>query len=78
MGSGMARIMDETDGYVKIVSEGPSGKILGASIIGPKATELISTLTVAIQAGMTVDQLANTILPHPTLSESITEALHKD
>ena len=78
MGSGMARIMDETNGYVKIVSEEASGKILGASIIGPKATELISTLTVAIQAGMTVDQLANTILPHPTLSESITEALHKD
>jgi dihydrolipoamide dehydrogenase len=77
MGSGMARIMDETDGYVKILSDEASCKILGASIIGPKATELISTLTVAIQAGMTVDQLANTILPHPTLSESITEALHK-
>jgi dihydrolipoamide dehydrogenase len=76
MASGMARIMDETDGYVSIVSEQGSGKLLGASIIGPKATELISTMTVAIRSGMTAAQLKNTILPHPTLSESIAEALH--
>jgi len=77
LGSGMARIMDETDGYVKIIANAASGEIEGASIIGPKATELISTLTVAIQAGMTVDQLRDIILPHPTLSEMITESLHK-
>jgi dihydrolipoamide dehydrogenase len=77
LGSGMARILDETEGYVKIIADEKLGAIIGASLIGPKATELISTLTVAIQAGMTVDQLSNTILPHPTLSEAITEALHK-
>ena len=77
LGSGMARILDETDGYVKIIADTASGKLCGASIIGPKATELISTITVAIRAGMTVDELRNTILPHPTLSEMITDALHK-
>ncbi|MFA5099306.1 MAG: dihydrolipoyl dehydrogenase [Candidatus Omnitrophota bacterium] len=76
LGSAMARILDETAGYVKIIADTASGRIAGASIIGPKATELISALTVAIQAGMTVDQLRDTILPHPTLSEMITEALH--
>jgi dihydrolipoamide dehydrogenase len=78
LASGMARILDETDGYVKIIADERSGRVAGASIIGPKATELISTLTVAIQAAMTVDQLRDTILPHPTLSEMITEALHKN
>jgi dihydrolipoamide dehydrogenase len=62
---------------VKIIADTASGKLCGASIIGPKATELISTITVAIRAGMTVDELRNTILPHPTLSEMITAALHK-
>ncbi len=75
MASGMARILDETDGYVKIITQESTGKIVGAGIIGPKATELISTLTVAVQAAMTVEQLRDTILPHPTLSEAITEAL---
>jgi dihydrolipoamide dehydrogenase len=75
LGSGMARIIDETDGYVKILADTSTGGIVGASIIGPKATELIGTLTVAISAGMTVDQLRDTILPHPTLSEMITAAL---
>ncbi|HNQ51141.1 MAG TPA: dihydrolipoyl dehydrogenase [Candidatus Omnitrophota bacterium] len=76
MGSGMARILDETEGYVKILAEEQTGRIVGGSIIGPRATELIGTITVAAQSGMTVEQLRNTILPHPTLSESITEALH--
>lgn len=75
MASGMARILNETDGYVKIIVQEATGKVVGAGIVGPKATELISTLTVAVQAGMTVEQLRDTILPHPTLSEAITEAL---
>jgi dihydrolipoamide dehydrogenase len=77
LGSGMARILDETNGYVKIIADADSGLISGAAIIGPKATELISTLAVAIQAGMTADRLRETILPHPTLSEMITESLRK-
>ncbi len=75
MGSGMARILDEAEGFIKIVSDKDSGKILGASIIGPKATELIGILTLAVTNSLTIKDLRKTIFSHPTLSESISEAL---
>ena len=75
LGSGMARIMDETDGFVKIISEKKSGIVIGASIIGPKATELIGIFTLAVKNSLTVKNLRDTIFAHPTLSESVTEAL---
>jgi dihydrolipoamide dehydrogenase len=75
LSSGMARIMDETEGFIKIVSEEKSGEILGAAIIGPKATELIGILTLAVSCQLKVSQLQETIFAHPTLSESIGEAL---
>jgi dihydrolipoamide dehydrogenase len=75
LGSGMARIIEEADGFIKIVAEAKSGKILGASIIGPHATELIAVLGVAVTHGLTIAQLRNTIFAHPTLSEVIAEAL---
>ena len=75
MGSGMARILDETEGFIKIISDKKTDKVIGASIIGPRATELIGILTVAISAGLTVSQLRDTIFAHPTLSEAIGEAL---
>ena len=74
LGSGMARIMDETDGFIKIISE-KEGKILGASIIGPKATELIAVLTLVVSNNLTISQIKETIFAHPTLCESIHEAL---
>lgn len=75
LGSGMARILDETDGFIKIISDAKSGRILGASIIGPRATELIAVLTTAVSNSLKVSQLKDTIFAHPTLSESIHEAL---
>lgn len=75
LGSGMARIIDETEGFIKIISNRASEEILGASIIGPKATELIAIFTVAISARLKVSQIRETIFAHPTLSESIHEAL---
>ncbi len=75
LGSGMARILDETDGFIKVISDGHNGKILGASIIGPRATELIGILAVAISSGLTAAQIKNTIFAHPTLSEAIHDAL---
>jgi len=76
LASGMARIMDETDGFVKIVSDAKSDIILGASIIGPKASELIAVITLAISNKLKVSQVKNTIFAHPTLSEAIHESLH--
>ncbi|MFH1888868.1 MAG: dihydrolipoyl dehydrogenase [Candidatus Omnitrophota bacterium] len=78
LGSGMARILDETNGFIKIISNKSSGDILGASIIGPRATELIGILSVAVQSRLKVSQMRDTILAHPTLSEGITSALKED
>lgn len=75
MGNAMARILDATDGFVKIVSDAETGKVLGASIIGERATELISVFSVAITCGLKVSDIRNTVLAHPTLSEVIKEAL---
>jgi dihydrolipoamide dehydrogenase len=73
--SGMARILEEDEGFIKIISDKKTGQILGASIIGPRATELIGILTLAIQSRLKSVELRNIVLAHPTLSEGITSAL---
>jgi dihydrolipoamide dehydrogenase len=75
LASGMARILDETEGFLKIVSHRKTEEVLGASIIGPRATELIAILTSAVSSHLKISQIRNTIFAHPTLSESIYEAL---
>ncbi len=75
LGLGMARILDEAEGFIKIISDKKSNQILGASIIGPKATELISIMALSVSAGLKVSQVRSTIFAHPTLSEAIYEAL---
>ena len=75
LGSGMARILDETEGFVKIIYDQKSDEILGASIIGPRATELIGILTLAAANRLKVGQIQETIFAHPTLSECISETL---
>lgn len=75
LGLGLARIIDEAQGFLKIISERKTGLILGASIIGPKATEIIGIMTLAISSKLNIEQLRSTIFAHPTLSESISEAL---
>lgn len=74
LASGMARILDETEGFIKIVTEQDTGRVMGGVIMGPSATELISILTLAVSNNLTVKQFKETIFPHPSLSESITEA----
>jgi dihydrolipoamide dehydrogenase len=76
LGSGMARILEEAEGFIKIISDSKTEQVIGASIIGPKATELIGILTVAIRAKMKTAHLRDAVLAHPTLSEGITEALN--
>ncbi len=72
--SGKARILGETDGFVKIVAEKKYDEILGVHIIGPHATELLAEACVAMQLESTADELGRTIHAHPTVSESIMEA----
>ncbi len=72
--SGRARCLDETEGFVKIVGEKKSGKLLGMHIIGPHASELIAEGMIAIQKRASVSDLASAPNAHPTLSETIKEA----
>lgn len=73
-GNGKALIEGATEGFVKLVSDGDGGRILGAAIIGPKATELIAEYTLAVNLGLKVKDIVNTVHAHPTLSEALHEA----
>lgn len=72
--SGKARIIGETDGFVKIVADKKYDEILGVHIIGPHATELLAEACVAMQLESTAEEFGNTIHAHPTVSESLMEA----
>ncbi len=71
---GKALAAGETEGFVKITAERGSDRILGVSIVGGHASDLISEAAAAIAAGMTAGELARTIHPHPTLGEALQEA----
>lgn len=71
---GKAVATAETEGFTKVIM-GKYGEILGAHIIGPDATNLISEFSLAMRGELTVDEISETIHPHPTLSEGIREAV---
>ena len=70
----LGMITVQTDGLVEIVADKRYGEILGIHIIGDSACEMIGQGVLAIQQEMTLEELARTTFPHPTLSESIAEA----
>lgn len=72
--NGKAMTMNETEGFIKLVRDNSTRKIVGGSIIGADASSLISTLTLAIANGMTDVDVAKTIFTHPTTAEIIHEA----
>lgn len=69
--NGKSVIAGAESGYVKIVSEKESGKILGAQMVCERATDMIAEAAVAISAGMKTEELAGVIHPHPTFCEMI-------
>ena len=73
-GNSKAVIEGEDDGFVRIVVEKASGVVLGASLVGPKATELVHELALAAQNRLTLESVWRTIHAHPTLSEAVGEA----
>jgi len=76
---GKSHVLGELDGFIKLVVDDASDKILGAQIIGPHATELIAEISVCVQFGVTSEKLASVIHAHPTLSEiicEVSEAIH--
>ena len=72
--SGKALAIGETDGFTKILYDAQYGEVLGVTIVGPYATEMISESTAFMALEGTITELANTIHPHPTMSEGIFEA----
>lgn len=73
---GKARILGNTNGFVKIVAEKKYDQILGVHIIGPRATDLIAEAGPLLKLECTVEELINTIHAHPTLAEAMHEAAH--
>jgi dihydrolipoamide dehydrogenase len=74
MASGRARAMDNVDGFVKVLANPESGRILGVHIIGPCASELISEAVTIMAFDGSVEDVALTMHAHPTLSEAFKEA----
>lgn len=74
MASGRARAMNNVDGFVKVMANPDSGRILGVHIIGPFASELISEAVTIMSFDGSVEDIALTMHAHPTLSESFKEA----
>ncbi len=72
--SGRAMSFDRTDGMTKMVIDPESERILGVGIVGAGAGELISEAVMAIEMGATAQDVAESVHPHPTLSETIFEA----
>ena len=72
--SGRALAMGRDEGVTKIVFDRTSGRVIGGGIVGLDAGDLISELTLAIEMGTDAEDLGLTIHPHPTLTETISEA----
>ncbi|MGG1576313.1 FAD-dependent oxidoreductase, partial [Fictibacillus sp. NRS-1165] len=73
--NGKALILNEPFGNVKVVIDPQYNEVLGISIVGPRATELIGQGTLMLHGELTVDVLEDFIAAHPTLSEAISEAI---
>jgi pyruvate/2-oxoglutarate dehydrogenase complex dihydrolipoamide dehydrogenase (E3) component len=69
-----AKMQGITDGFVKLFCRPGSGTIVGGVVVAPKASELILAVSLAVQNGLTVDQVAHTFAIYPSLSGSLTEA----
>ena len=72
---GKAQAIGHFQGFIKILAD-ENDKIIGASIVGPHATDLLTELSLAVHLGLTVEEVGDVIHAHPTLSEGIMEALH--
>lgn len=71
-----AAILGVREGFVKIISDAKYGEILGVHMIGPRVTEMIAEAVAVMRLEGTVEDLAHTIHPHPTLTEALLEAAH--
>jgi dihydrolipoamide dehydrogenase len=73
--SARARTVGQATGYIELIAD-EAGTVIGANAAGPHVSELIGELTLAVEMAATVEEVAVTVHPHPTLSEGIVEAAH--
>ncbi len=76
VGNSKATILDKHEGFVKVITDGKFGEILGVHIIGPEGFELIAEAVTAMEAEATVETMLSTIHAHPTIYEAIGEAFN--
>ncbi len=74
MANGRARAMNERDGQVTIVTDARTDRIVGAHILGPRASDLIAELAFAMEMGASAEDIARSVHAHPTLPEAVKEA----
>lgn len=75
MANGKAQTMNETKGFVKIIADKTSRKIIGGCVVGVHASDMISTISNLIASGVEIDHASHIIYAHPTVAESIHEAI---
>ncbi|MFZ5569158.1 MAG: dihydrolipoyl dehydrogenase [Thermodesulfobacteriota bacterium] len=73
-GTGRARCMGEKDGFVKVIAQSKTDRILGVHIIGPRAADMIAESVLAMEFGASSEDLARTVHGHPTFAEALQEA----
>src|SRR5436309_13867251 len=71
---GRALTAGDSEGFVKLIADAKTNRLLGAEIVGPDASDLISELALAIEMGASIEDIALTIHPHPTFPEGIMES----
>jgi dihydrolipoamide dehydrogenase len=74
LANGRAKAMGEKDGQVKILADARTDRILGAHIVGPRASDLIAELALAMELGASAEDVARSVHAHPTLPEAVKEA----
>ena len=76
-GCGRAVAIGRTEGMTKVIADPETQRVLGVAIVGPGAGDMIAEGVLAVETGMTIRDLAETIHPHPTLSETVMDAAER-
>ncbi|MCZ7662131.1 MAG: dihydrolipoyl dehydrogenase [Thermoleophilia bacterium] len=74
--AGKALAIGEAQGYIQIIADQKTDKVIGANMMGPHVTDLIHEIAVAVRNGLTVREVGDTIHAHPTIGEALMEAAH--
>jgi dihydrolipoamide dehydrogenase len=73
--SGRALTLDRDEGFARVVADDETGVVLGGQIVGPEASELVAEVALAVEMGATLEDVATTVHVHPTLAETVHEAV---